>query len=141
VTVVSAYTDSTQLFLTSAAKEEGGDKKEMQLGGVAKVKEEFEASLDEEDELLYGGRIDGDTSKRGSSSKTSEAPPPPSTDHTHEGVASVGDGQTNWFVLAREDGSLEVYRLTGGQCGLVFSVRNFSSAPHTLKDSGPLLSE
>jgi cleavage and polyadenylation specificity factor subunit 1 len=43
---------------------------------------------------------------------------------------------THWCVLCREDGCLELYSIP--EFKLVFSVRNFSSAPTTLKDSGTL---
>ena len=138
VSVVSAYTDTTHLFLTSVANEDGEAKKEVQLGGVVKVKDTSETSMDEEDALLYGGQED--TGRRGSSSKTPEGPPS-AADPSHVGVANADGSQTNWFVLGREDGSLEVYQLKGERCGLVFSVRNFSAVPHTLKDSGPVASE
>ena len=43
---------------------------------------------------------------------------------------------THWCALYREDGSLEIYRVP--DFTLVYCVRNFSSAPKTLMDSGPV---
>ena len=44
---------------------------------------------------------------------------------------------TDWCLVCREDGCLEVYSVPSFK--LVFCVRNFSSAPNTLMDSGPVL--
>ena len=43
---------------------------------------------------------------------------------------------THWVILCREEGSLEFYKVPTFK--LVFCVRNFSSAPKTLMDSGPV---
>ena len=44
---------------------------------------------------------------------------------------------TDWCAICREDGCLELYSVP--QFNMVFCVRNFSTAPNTLMDSGPIL--
>ena len=141
VSLISAYTDTTGLFITTSIKQEGADRKGAGLVGVAIIKEE-PTNMDDEDELLYGNG-DALTAKPGSSTRQPPPPAPPSQTLTR-GVASPLDIQaagTNWFALARDDGSLELYQLNQGLCRLAFCVRNFSAVPHTLKDSGPLVTE
>jgi len=62
----------------------------------------------------------------------------PSPEKEEEVLAPTerGKAPTFWCALYREDGSLEIYQIP--KFKLVFSVRNFSSAPKTLMDSGPV---
>ena len=57
----------------------------------------------------------------------------PSSDMEDETLPPI----TDWCVICREDGSLEVHSLPWFK--IVFCVRNFSTAPNTLMDSGPIL--
>jgi cleavage and polyadenylation specificity factor subunit 1 len=79
-------------------------------------------STDDEDELLYGS-----TNNESTTSTVYGKFPPVDTVH---GVL------TNWCVLCRDNGLLEIYSVPDFQ--LVFSARNFTNAPWTLCDSGPV---
>ncbi len=141
VSLISAYSDATGLFVTSNTSQEQTVKKGEELRNVVDVKEESRSSMDEEDELLYGGG-DISESKPGPSNVTSV--PLPTSSFQAPPLVADGSGSvvaTCWFCLAREDGTLEIYQLNRDLCTLVFCVRNFSAVPHTLKDSGPQLSE
>lgn len=58
-------------------------------------------------------------------------------DNPHPSEDETPPPPTNWCVVCREDGCLEVYSVPW--FNMVFCVRNFSSAPNTLMDSGPIL--
>lgn len=152
VTLISAYTDTSGMFVTTDLKQEvtgerGVESMCVAMGGV---KKEPRTSTDDEDELLYGD-VDTLAAKLSSSQNLSLPPPPPpqsprsavrapSTEHIL-GEGSATPTSTNWCALAREDGSLEVYLLLQTCCTLALCVRNFSASQHTLKDSGPVVTE
>lgn len=122
VALISAYTDTSGLFATESqgAESEGVD------GGDALAQRKL--SVEDEDELLYGD-VDMLTAKI--SRKTSQPAVTPERNATPT--------SSNWCAVYREDGSLEIYQIPSFK--KVFGVRNFSSCPRTLKDSGPLSSE
>lgn len=124
VTLISAYTDTSGLFAT----ESQGVGSE----GTAStyVLTQRKLSIDDEDELLYGD-VDALTAKIGRKSSLRAKTP----DTVEGGSVST----SNWCALYRDNGSLEIYQIPGFK--KVFGVRNFSSCPKTLKDSGPLSSE
>ena len=130
VKLVSAYTDSSGLFVTESKKK---------LQSVSAVETSFveqrHQSLDDEDELLYGD-VDAITAKM--SGKTPKMEVPDQVAVKEEDRAGVPTN-FNWCAVYREDGTLEIYRVQDFK--MVFCVRNFSSGPQTLKDSGPLTSE
>ena len=123
VTLISAYTDASGLFQT-----------ELSMGaesaGVASgdTRDQRKLSIDDEDELLYGD-VDLLTAKIGN--KTSQPPSPVATPQE-----AAPTSKSNWCTVYREDGSLEIYKVPDFK--KVFGVRNFSSCPRTLRDSGPL---
>ena len=148
VTLISAYSDESDMFVTTDIKQEVTGEKELCSMGVANVsvKHEPHLSIDDEDELLYG---DVETLTAKLSSNQKQASPPPLSlaansllrDH-RGGMNEAMPTCTNWCALAREDGSLEVYHLHHQtNCTLTLCVRNFSAALHTLKDSGPVVTE
>jgi cleavage and polyadenylation specificity factor subunit 1 len=122
VTLISAYTDASGLFLTEA---EGAESVGVANNAGPRL------SVDDEDELLYGD-VDLLTAKIGN--KASQDPPPVVTREK-----KTTPTNSNWCAVYREDGSLEIYKVP--EFRKVFGVRNFSSCPRTLKDSGPLSSE
>lgn len=122
VTLISAYTDTSGLFVMG---------KEVELVGVASVDMSPRRllSVDDEDELLYGD-VDALTAKLASKPNIEPVKTTPT------GQKATPTTRSNWCAMYREDGSLEIYQVPG--FNLVFGVRNFSTCPRTLKDSGPL---
>ena len=142
VTLITAYTDTSGMFVTTKVEEyEGGCPVGVVSGGV----KEPRVSIDDEDELLYGD-VDALTAKFSSSEVHLSQPSQGlvsghlSTDH-RASVDETTPTLTNWCALAREDGCLEVYHLQQNSCSLVLCVRNFSASLHTLKDCGPMVTE
>ena len=123
VNLISAYTDVSRLFQTESNRVVSEGVADTSFPG------QCVASVDEEDELLYGDvntltkKISQESHKQQPLEK--QVPPPPA--------------KSNWCAVYREDGSLEIYQIPN--FNVVFCVRNFSSNPRTLKDSGPLSSE
>ena len=126
VKLISAYTDTSGLFVTEI-HEEG-----VASGSGPKQEGERRASFDE-DELLYGN-VDELVGKMSQENHGNAASPREAMDEE-----TTPTSLSNWCATYREDGSLEIYRLP--EFKVVFCVRNFSSSPRTLKDSGPLTSE
>ena len=116
VTLISAYTDTSGLFVTETKEAESVD-----VGGVPAQRK---MSIDDEDELLYGD-VETLTAKMSNRTAAQEVKVP-----TQETTPT----ETNWCAVYREDGSLELYQVPSFH--KVFAVRNFSSCPRTLKDSG-----
>lgn len=121
VTLISAYTDTSGLFVTNL--------EEVESVGVAGDSGEPEllhqqSSIDDEDELLYGD-VNKVATKMMSNRERSVITPP---------KEKATPTPTNWCALYREDGSLEIYEVPSFT--VVLCVRNFSSHPRTLKDSG-----
>lgn len=125
VTLISAYTDTSGLFQTESKGAE------LMGGASSNISEQRKLSIDDEDELLYGD-VDLLTAKIGN--KTSQQPSPVAA--AKKATPTI---MSNWCAVYREDGSLEIYKVP--EFKKVFGVRNFSSCPRTLKDSGPLSSE
>ena len=135
VTLLSAYTDTSGLFETDA---EG-----VESVGVARSSTPVRSlSVEDEDELLYGD-VETLAAKMGSKKDIVKPPPPPATPSkttpSKTTPTKAVPTPSNWCVVYREDGSLEIYKVPSFR--KVFAVRNFSRCPQTLKDSGPLLSE
>lgn len=123
VTLISAYTDTSGMFMTEA--------QEVGVAEVGVAEMERKMSVDDEDELLYGD-VDTLTAKM-----TKSAAQPQEV-----GGASAGKAvptQSNWCAVYHSDGSLEIYQIPSFK--MVFGVRNFSSSPLTLKESGTMASE
>lgn len=119
VTLISAYTDVSGMLVM---KDPG-----QSSVGVASVTAEAGFSVEDEDELLYGN-IQTLTAKM--TKKQTKLLP------VQENATPIC---SNWCAVYREDGSLEIYQIPGFK--MVLGIRNFSSCPRTLKDSGPLSSE
>lgn len=149
VTLISAYTDTSGMFMATDLKQEvtGDGVESMGVVNDDVIKKEPRTSTDDEDELLYGD-VDALTAKLGSNRNQSPPPPPPQPaggilPGDCKGCVASPQSTTNanWCAVSREDGSLEVYHLHHAACSLALCVRNFSAAPHTLKDSGPVATE
>lgn len=127
VTLISTYTDASGLFVTEL--------KGVESVGVVGLEDERRMSVDDEEELLYGDveALTAKVSKR--QAEQQQRQEATSTPTTIEATPTRSD----WCVVYREDGSLEIYQIP--EFRVVFSVRNFSTCPKTLQDSGPLSSE
>ncbi len=124
VTLISAYTDASGMFETEA--------KGVGSVGVAPAsmpEVERKMSVDDEDELLYGD-VDMLTAKMSKSAKPEVGGATP---------VEATPTQSNFCAVYHSDGSLGIYQIPSFK--MVFGVRNFSSAPLTLKESGTVTSE
>ena len=123
VTLISAYTDTSGLFVT--------DTKAESAEGVAETPvAERHMSVDDEEELLYGD-VEKLTAKISKKQPVKQEATPT--------LKKATPTSSTWCAVYREDGSLEIYRVP--EFKLVFGVRNFSSSPRTLQDSGTTSSE
>lgn len=123
VTLISAYTDTSGLFAMETMKVESVGV----VGTSVLASAEHDMSIEDEDELLYG---DVDTLTAKINKKTSQK----------EAVTKkTTPTKSSWCAVYREDGSLAIHQIPNFK--VVFGVRNFSSCPHTLKESGALTSE
>ena len=122
VNLISAYTDTSGLFVTG---------NEVESVGVASgdTPPQRLLSVDDEEELLYGD-VQALTAKLSGKAPSKQ---PAKTTPTEQKATPT---KSNWCAMYREDGSLEIYQLPNFH--VVFGVRNFSTCPRTLKDSGPL---
>lgn len=127
VALISAYTDMSGLFVTELKEEEEG------LVGVAvSGVTERHLSIDDEDELLYGD-VDTLAAKLGKKHVTKQEAAQPAPSKTTPTMPTTPT-KSYWCAVYREDGSLEIYQIPDFR--KVFGVRNFSSCPRTLQDSG-----
>lgn len=119
ITLISMYTDTSGLFVTELNESPA----------VADFSiTERHLSVEDEDELLYcdvTSLTAKMTKKGGEKQKVPQQ-------------AELA-AKSHWCAVYREDGSLEIYQVPNFK--MVFCVRNFSSSPRTLQDSGTLASE
>ena len=127
------YKDVSGLFTTESPHDQviGGERVQVKTESDNAMTIAAATTIDDEDELLYGDASVEDIAKLGTTAAAGEGE---ATETSFKAKVIRKTPATFWFVVARENGVLEIYSMP--DYSLSYYIKNFPMTPKVLVDSG-----